>query len=211
MTTQAPDVIALNRIAVETTVEIAASITSESLARPTPCAGWAVRELLGHMTGQHLGFAAAATGKPTALEDFAPVPIDGDPIAVYRLAADDVLAAFAEDGVLTRAFHLPEISPVQTFPGRVAIGFHLLDYVVHAWDLARGLDVPLDLDPALTGITLAIARQVPAGDARTKPGAAFQPVLADPAGPAGSSGSAGSALDQALRLLGRDPAWTPAV
>lgn len=199
MNDKASDVIALNRLAVETTVEIAEMITPESLARATPCVGWTVRDLLGHMTGQHLGFAAAATGKPTELADFAAVPMDDDPVGVYRLAAEDVLTAFGDDAVLSRGFHLPEISPDLVFPGSRAVGFHLLDYAIHAWDLARGLDMPLELDPALVAATLSIARQVPAGDARIRPGGAFRPVI--------EAGAEAAPLDQALRLLGRDPAW----
>jgi uncharacterized protein (TIGR03086 family) len=202
MDADAPDLVALDRLAVETTVELVELVTRDSLARPTPCAGWTVRDLIEHMTGQHLGFAAAASGKPTELADFVPVPVEDDPIGVYRLAAADVIAAFADEEVLARSFHLVEISEDQVFPARLAIGFHLLDYTVHAWDLARGLGAPLAVDPVLAATTLAIARQVPAGEARTRPGAAFRPTLTATPGAA--------ALDEALRLLGRDPAWSPA-
>lgn len=32
------------------------------MSRPTPCAGWSLRDLLARMTVQHRGFAAAAAG-----------------------------------------------------------------------------------------------------------------------------------------------------
>jgi hypothetical protein len=39
--------------------------------------------------------------------------------------------------VLGAPFSLPEITTKITFPGRQAIGFHFVDYGVHAWDIAR--------------------------------------------------------------------------
>src|ERR1700685_3712749 len=65
-------------------------------------------------------------------------------------AAGGVLAAFAADGVLDRAFTLPEISPERRFPAPQAIGFHFIDYVVHGWDVARSLGLDrYELEPDL--------------------------------------------------------------
>jgi uncharacterized protein (TIGR03086 family) len=77
-----------------------------------------------------------------------------------------VTAAFATDGVLDARFALPELSTEVTFSGRRAIGFHLIDYVVHAWDVARALDVRLDLPDDLVSAALPIAQAVPDGPGR---------------------------------------------
>ncbi|HEY0639365.1 MAG TPA: maleylpyruvate isomerase N-terminal domain-containing protein, partial [Pseudonocardiaceae bacterium] len=45
-----------------TSVAVVAGVSADDLGRPTPCAGWDLRRLLAHMTGQNHGFAAAAGG-----------------------------------------------------------------------------------------------------------------------------------------------------
>ncbi|NEB79271.1 TIGR03086 family protein, partial [Streptomyces sp. SID14478] len=61
-----------------------------------------------------------------------------DPAGAHRAAALDLLAAFDRPGVMEREFTLPELrgGPGGGWPGRIAVGFHLVDYVVHAWDVA---------------------------------------------------------------------------
>src|SRR5258705_7417724 len=50
------------RAAVLASVDIVDNVTPNDLHRPTPCAGWDLSRLLAHMTVQHRGFAAAASG-----------------------------------------------------------------------------------------------------------------------------------------------------
>lgn len=185
--------------AVRASVSVVSQIGPDDLSRATPCGAWTLGDLLAHMTVQHDGFAAAAAGNGGDLSIWAVQPLGPDPVAAYGAAADRVVAAFAQDGVLEHEFALPEISPITTFPGRQAIGFHLIDYVVHGWDVARSIDVTYDLDPDLLGVALTIALAVPDGEARLAPGAAFAP----------SHQGAGSApvMDRIVALLGRSPAW----
>jgi uncharacterized protein (TIGR03086 family) len=193
------DIGELNRRAVEASVELVSRVTAGDLGRPTPCAGWTLGELLAHMTVQHRGFAAAAAGRGADPDVWRPGPPAADPVAAYAEAAGVVLAAFADDGVLEREFALPEIATAMTFPGRQAIAFHLVDYVVHGWDVARCLGVGHHLDPGVLAVALKVARAVPAGPSRLEPGAAFGPEVAAPA-------QAGP-LDQIVALLGRSPDW----
>lgn len=189
----------LHRTAVLASVEVVSQVGLDDLPRPTPCSEWTLADLLAHMTVQHNGFAAAARGNGGDLEVWRIQPLGPDPVAGYRAAADDVLAAFSEDGALDREFVLPEFHPVTRFPGARAIGFHLIDYVVHAWDVARSIDVPYELDPSLSEIALHIALAVPDGDNRRTPGAAFRPAL--------PPGDAATPLDRILTALGRSPRW----
>jgi uncharacterized protein (TIGR03086 family) len=194
-----PDIRELNAQAVKTSAEIVSHVTTGDLGQPTPCAAWNLGELLAHMTVQHYGFAAAARGNgadPVVWQTPAP---GSDPVAAYAEAVDVVLAAFAEDGVTERQFALPEISAERTFPGKQAIGFHLVDYVVHSWDVARSIGLPVSLDASVLAIALKIAEAVPAGPARLRPGAAFAPVIEPPEG--------ADRLDRILMLLGRSPSW----
>jgi uncharacterized protein (TIGR03086 family) len=202
------DIRELDRRAVEATGAFLATAGPDDLRRPTPCVGWSLRDLAEHLVGQNHGFAAAARGGGADLAVWRPRPVGDDPATAYRASADDVIAAFAADGVLDSGFALPEIREDSTFPGRIAISFHFVDYVVHAWDVAAtlGLDPvggsgEVGLDAELVAAALPVAQRVPDDAESRAPGRAFRPSL--------RTGPDDPALHRLLRLLGRDPAWTP--
>lgn len=194
------DIRNLDRTAVLETVRLVQQATPTEWELPTPCAGWVLRELVAHMAGQHHGFAAAASGAGDDLAVWQPSPLGDDPSATYRAAAHAAVDAFDRPDMLTRELTLPEISTTRTFPASVAIGFHFLDHVVHGWDLARTLGVPLELDEEAADAALVIALRVPDDERRLGPDPLFRPVL--PAPP-----DAGS-LDLVLTRLGRSPGWS---
>jgi uncharacterized protein (TIGR03086 family) len=86
-----------------------------------------------------------------------------------------------------------------TFPGRQAIAFHLVDYVVHGWDVARSLGVGFEPEPEVLAVALKVAQAVPDGPGRLEPGSAFRPAVAAP--------GRENPLDQIVALLGRSPDW----
>lgn len=186
--------------AVRTSIAVVEHAAGHDLAIPTPCSAWTLGDLLAHMTAQHRGFAAAARGNGADPANWKIHPLAADPVAAYAEAAEDVIAAFAEPGVPERSFALPEFGPGAEFPGAMAIGFHLIDYVVHAWDVARALGVPYELAPDLADDALAIALAVPGGDYRQGPSAVFAPELTTLAD--------ASTLDRILTTLGRSPDWS---
>jgi uncharacterized protein (TIGR03086 family) len=173
------DLVAADAIAVRETVRLVAGLTSENLSLPTPCDGWDLGTLLTHMTVQHRGFAAA--GADPRVWEMPPGGRFPDLVRAYAASAELVLAAFAAPGALDRDFALPEISPSRTFKGRIAIGFHLVDYVVHGWDVATAAGLPFALPLTVLETTLPLARAVPDGPLRLAPGAAFAPALLVPA------------------------------
>jgi uncharacterized protein (TIGR03086 family) len=191
------DITELDARAVRATVALVNQITPADLDRPTPCGPWNLGELLAHMIAQHHGFAASAHGGAADLADWQPAPPAADPVKAYAAAADEVLTAFAEDGVAERPFALPEILP--NVPGRQAISFHLVDYVVHGWDVARALGVDFALDDTVLAAARQVAAMVPGGDYRTQPNAAFGPALTPAPG--------ATTLDQIVAILGRSPSW----
>ncbi|MFL6118649.1 TIGR03086 family metal-binding protein [Actinophytocola sp.] len=179
----------LHRRAVEAIRPVLTRVRPADLDRPTPCAGWDLRTLLAHMTGQDRGFAAAALADVSA-EAFAPA----DP-ETWAAGAAVVVAAFAAADP-ARSVLLPEFGD-RRFPLDTVIGFHLLDTLVHGWDVAATLGTPTDYDDELLTAVRQQAERVPGGAARTAPGAAFAPAL-----PTAADGWAGT-----LALLGRDPNW----
>ena len=194
------DIRELDRRAVALATDVVERVRDDDLDRPTPCEGWTVRDLLRHMAAQHRGFAAAARGRGDVAESWAPpAGSDTDPVEAHQSAAADVLAAFAAADLDAAELTLPDFGG-RAFPARQAMSFHAIDYLVHAWDVGASIGAPVrpddDLLPAALDITLA----VPVGDARTRPGAAFAPVLA-------GVDAEPDPWPRILRMLGRDPDW----
>ena len=165
------------------------------LSRPTPCAGWDLRDLLAHLVGQHDGFAAALEGADVGRDNFAPRPIDADDWrsrtwspSVARLAS--AIAVAELEGTVV----LPELSPTRHFAVADVVSFHLVDTIAHCWDVAETLGIEYRPSDPLVAAFLVESRRVPGGDARTSPGAAFGPVVA----------ALGDPWFEALGLLGRD-------
>ncbi|GFE20193.1 TIGR03086 family metal-binding protein [Streptomyces libani] len=197
-----PDFAHLRRLhaqAVRDSVALIRRVTPDDLSRPTPCSAWTLAELLAHMTAQHHGFAAAALGKGQDLAHWSVRPLGTDPVGLYTAAAEHVIAAFATVEGPDRAFALPEFSTTRTFRAVRAIGFHLIDYVVHSWDVARALGLAYTPDTELLRAALPIARAVPDDDSRLAPGSAFRPGLA--------TDEDADTLERILAALGRSPRW----
>lgn len=204
------DIREMNALAVRDCMEIVEKVRIGDLGRPTPCAGWTLADLLGHMTVQHRGFAAAARGDGADMRHWKFAAAGEDAVEEYSAASEEVLAAFAEvDDSLEATFALPEfkVDPPE-FPARLAIGFHFIDYVVHAWDVAATLGVPYVLRPELEQDALRVALAVPNEGNRLADGSAFVPALEEPDG-SGSAPAPAPALDRVLRYLGRTPDWQP--
>lgn len=202
------DIVQLDRTAVLESVRMVRSADPGDWDRPSPCSGWTLRRLVEHMGAQHLGFAAAARGQGANAAAWRTRSYADDDLAArYREAADVVLDAFAEPGVLGRRFALPEIDADATFAASTAIGFHFIDYVVHSWDAAASLGLRTVFPPDVVEAALPIALRVPGGEARVRPGAAFRPAL--PAGGAAAGSGSADAFRLVLSTLGRSPDWSP--
>jgi uncharacterized protein (TIGR03086 family) len=185
------DIRELHRRSFDAVRPIVAQVRPADLDRPTPCEGWDLRDLLAHMTGQDRGFAAAALAD-VSVEAFTPGKPTRD---AWEAGAAVVLAAFAAADP-ARPVLLPEFAG-RRFPLDMVIGFHLLDTLVHGWDVAAALGVEVTYDEDLRVAAHAQAELVPTGESRTVPGAPFAPAL-----PTTDDGWA-----HTLALLGRDPGY----
>jgi uncharacterized protein (TIGR03086 family) len=182
---------------VRTSAQLVSRATPADLTRPTPCAGWTLYGLLAHMATQHYGFAAASRGEGD-LALWKLRSLGDDPVGAYQASAQHVIDAFAADGVLDRPFPLPEFTTEHPFPAQQSISFHLIDYVVHSWDVAKTLGVPVEFDSDVLDVAQEVASVVPTGAPRLEAGAAFGPEV---------TWDGGSRLDQLVAYLGRSPAW----
>lgn len=186
--------------AVRASIAVVDRVQAADLDRPTPCSDWNLLDLLTHMTAQHRGFAASAAGNGADLAVWRNRPLGPDPVAEYRKAAEEVLAVFAEDGVLEREFAVPEVVKDAAFPAELAISMHTVDYLVHAWDVARAIDVESDADLDAVRATAQLVAMVPDGPERLAPGASFRPAV--------TIGPDAGEFEKMLAALGRDPNWS---
>lgn len=178
---------------------VVGQVRLDQLGVRTPCSEWNLGELLAHMIGQNYGFAAAADGETESLAVWADRPVDSDVEKEYAASAERVVSAFAADDLFERQFWLPEVRGGVTLPAETSVGFHFVDYVVHSWDVARAIGVPVEFDDEVLTAVLPIAEAVPDGDNRKVPGASFRPGLAL---------DGGDTFDRVLALLGRSPDWS---
>ncbi|WP_433326054.1 TIGR03086 family metal-binding protein [Spirillospora sp. CA-294931] len=191
----------LDRRAADLYLEAVAHVTPEQLRLPTPCADWTVHGLLRHQVSQDEGFAAAARGEGETLSVWRNGLLGDDPYGAAKRSLALVTEAFGEDGVLEREFVLPEVRQGGGFPARLAISFHFVDLVVHAWDVAAAVGAAWEPDAALVEAALKVAAIVPSDPETRGPGLSFDQVSPVPAGAPGK--------DELLGALGRDPGWRP--
>ena len=176
--------------------EVIMQVRPEHLWFPTPCPDWTVRGLLRHIVSENEGFAAAAIDGSAPVQTWTGGRLGDNPAGAYRRSNVGVADAFADGGALDRPIEVREFG---TFPRRVALTFHQLDCVVHAWDVARAIDVPYDPPDDMVEMALGLARRIPDTDDTRGPGLAFERSVKIPSG--------ASDLSTLLALLGRNPDW----
>ncbi|MFE7225607.1 TIGR03086 family metal-binding protein [Nocardioides sp. NPDC057577] len=183
------DLLTEHRHALDDTTALAASAVD--LTIPTPCAGWDLADLFGHMVGQNLGFAAAVVDSDAPVAAYESVPVSADDVAQrWQDSAGRVRDAFAAADP-EAMIHLAEFGFRPTVT--VALGMQLLDAAVHAWDVATALGKTYRPTEVTVAFVLDMARQIAA-----RPGGT--PVFAAPLSEHGED-----PWGDALRLLGRDP------
>ncbi len=162
-----------------------------SLGLATPCEGWDLGALLGHMIGQNRGFAIAVRAGDAPLAAYAaPVLTPGEVLPRWSDSASRLREAF-RTAPADRTVRLAEFAGREV-PVEVALGMQVVDCAVHAWDAATALGQAYRPSAAVVEVVLASARMIAARPGGT-PG-----VFAPPREVAGDDPWA-----EALALLGR--------
>ena len=166
-------------------------VQPEQLQDPTPCQAWDLRLLLHHVIGANFMFAGVAAGGIMDPGGEMPDLTTLDPSAVYAESAAAVLAAWREPGALDRRCHLS----FGDMPARATMAIHLLDTVVHGWDVAKATGQDTTIDPELAAAALVVAEGM-ISDALRATGAFGPPVPVPADAPVG---------DRLVAFTGRRP------
>src|SRR5919202_2903813 len=95
------DVVGDINVALAGTGRLVAAVGADQWSAPTPCEGWDVRTVVNHVVGGMRIYAAELTGTDAGGEhedDW----LGDDPVAAYRDAATQVLAAWRSPGAEQR-------------------------------------------------------------------------------------------------------------
>jgi uncharacterized protein (TIGR03086 family) len=137
---------------------LVSNISDDDLARPTPCAKFAVTDVLEHMIGGASAFAPGFRG------DGAPPtpPTDGDVFARWNAAMGTLMEAVHTDGAQDNKIS----SPFGEVTGAYFARYVALDGITHAWDLAVATGQPFDPTAELVDEVDAFARELLGPDMR---------------------------------------------
>ncbi|MFG2825284.1 TIGR03086 family metal-binding protein [Kitasatospora sp. NPDC048365] len=172
---------------------LVAAVPKDRWSASTPCPRWTVRDLVNHVTAQHLWVCQLLGGyTPEQLgRRFEGDVLGVNPEGVWQSAAHSGADALAAPGAPDRLIHPP-------YGLRDAGGYAvelIAETVVHSWDLARALGEPGRMAPEAAAFALTEFR----GYRNLAATGLFEPELPAPAG--------ADAQTRLLALTGRDPAW----
>jgi uncharacterized protein (TIGR03086 family) len=186
--------------ATRTLTDLVQGVRSDQLADPTPCAAMSVGDLLDHVDGFSLAFAAAA--RKTPLPAGSGTSVDASNLGTdWQERIPDRLAELAEAWHDDAAWSGMTQAGGVDLPGEVAAAVALDEVIVHSWDLAVATGQPYSCPDALVeaacGFVASAVEQNPDGT----PGLFGPPVPVAADAPM---------LHRLLGMAGRDPGWTPA-
>ncbi|MFJ4428212.1 TIGR03086 family metal-binding protein [Streptomyces bobili] len=177
---------------------LAAGVRDEQLGDRTPCPAYAVRNLLGHLTGLAAAFRDAARKELGPTTDTPPDSAVPDIGPGWREELPRVLDELAEAWRDPAAWTGMTRAGGVDLPGDVAAAVAIDELVVHGWDLARATGQEYVPDPAALHVCHAFVVEVAADPSGG--GGIFGPVVPVP--------PEAPLLDRAIGLSGRDPGWT---
>jgi uncharacterized protein (TIGR03086 family) len=170
-------------------------VRDEQLAAATPCEHSTLGDLLDHVDGLSLAFAAAAAKEP----------LDGPPQADgSRLGAHWRERIATRQSDLAEAWRDPQAWVGMTaaggveMPAEVAGIVALNEVVVHGWDIAAASGQPYEMPNELIEAARTFVQQAVDQNPEGTPGLFGPPVPVSPDA---------SPIDQLIGLTGRDPRW----
>lgn len=180
------------------TASVVAAVSEDDLDGPTPCPEYAVRDILAHIDGLSLAFAAAATKDLGDMTNTAPDSASFTLNDGWRERIPAQLEALAQAWRVPSAWVGMTRAGGVDMPGEVAGLVALDEVVLHGWDLAKGTGQAYEPDPASAAVVHGFLTESRKGEV---PESLYGPVVA--------INDDAATFDHALGLAGRDPAWQP--
>jgi uncharacterized protein (TIGR03086 family) len=175
-------------------------VQDDQLALSTPCSGVTVGDLLDHVNGFSMAFAAAGTKAKLGAAGQAAKPDASNLGSDWRERIPRLVAALGEAWIPSSAWEGMTEAGGNDVPADVAGVIALDEIVVHGWDIAvssgQSYSCPSDLIQAAYGFVESTVARSPNGS----PGLFGPPVTTPKDAPL---------LDQLIGLTGRDPSWRP--
>lgn len=131
-------------------------LTEADLARPSPCEGYTVADVIDHLAGSVIGIAGAA-GTELAKSASGNVEVD---IANLSQPALEAWQQRGTDGIINIGFELPAAN---------VLGILAVEYLVHAWDIATATGQQVVAHDGLTAYVFELCRRVVTPESR-RPG-----------------------------------------
>lgn len=131
-------------------VRLAESVNTAEYEVPSTCDDWTVADLIGHvvngcrMTGVLMGGGSALDATAAGAE-----PIEGPLLDALRAASALQAAALASPQLDQIVVHHPVID----MTGRQLLGLRIVEFTVHAWDLAQSLGLDHTVDTRLADLS----------------------------------------------------------
>ncbi|CAL9600209.1 TIGR03086 family metal-binding protein [Streptomyces sp. enrichment culture] len=179
---------------------LAERVTDEQLAHGTPCPGYAVRNLLGHLLGLAVAFRDAGRKDLGATTDTSPDSVVPDIGPGGRGELSGALGQLADAWRDPAAWTGMTRAGGVDLPGEAAGAVAADELVIHGWDLARATGQEYTPDPA--ALRSVYDFLVATADDPDR-GGVFGPVAPVPPD--------APLLDRAVGLSGRDPGWKRSV
>ncbi|MET8783130.1 TIGR03086 family metal-binding protein [Streptomyces sp. NPDC004589] len=178
---------------------LAAGVRDEQLLDATPCPGFTVRTLLGHLQGLAVAFRDAGRKDLGPTTDTVPDATEPDIGPGWReelpLVLDQMAGAWRDPAAWAGETRAGGVA----LPGRVAGAVAADELVIHGWDLARATGQ--EYEPDRGALMASYGFLVAAADDPDRGGGLFGPVVRVPA--------ESPLLDRAIGLSGRHPDWKP--
>ena len=168
------DLGAVHTRALEQAYDVITRIRADQLTSPTPCTKWNTRELANHLVGANWMMSAVGKREKVGRVGLPPDLLGDDPAGAYKASSRAAAEEFYSPGALDRTWALP----IGDVPGAMARNIHLLETVLHTWDLAKATGQTDRLDPELAEAGYGIAVAILQPQFRNDEGDPFAPLVA---------------------------------
>ena len=181
------------------TADVLIAARDDQLDEATPCEKLRLRELVAHVGGLGVAFAAAARKDFGELTDSPPADggyvLDDDWRGTYPVNLAGLAQAWREPSPWNGMTRVGGVD----LPGEVCGMVALTEVVVHGWDVAVATGQHVEVDDDVAEAVLAHLSSFTAAG-----------PVEGLFGPAVESPSSATTLERAIALSGRDPRWRPA-